>query len=88
MSSLTSFLGINNGWIDPVLQYQAYPIFAYNNTYKQLISASQYQSYMVCRSNPTLCLLSSARLLTMPRGLLLQLHAGPADIIVLKISLN
>ncbi|KKY29980.1 putative carboxypeptidase s1 [Diaporthe ampelina] len=39
-------LGINNGWIDPVLQYQAYPIFAYNNTYKQLISASQYQSYM------------------------------------------
>lgn len=43
-----SVLGINNGWIDPVLQYQAYPIFAYNNTYKQLISQSQYKSYMVC----------------------------------------
>lgn len=43
-----SVLGINNGWIDPVLQYQAYPIFAYNNTYKQLISKSQYTSYMVC----------------------------------------
>lgn len=42
--------GINNGWIDPVLQYQAYPIFAYNNTYKQLITASQYKSYMVCLS--------------------------------------
>ncbi|KAL1881267.1 hypothetical protein Daus18300_001119 [Diaporthe australafricana] len=39
-------LGINNGWIDPVLQYQAYPIFAYNNTYKQLITSSQYSSYM------------------------------------------
>lgn len=46
-------LGINNGWIDPVLQYQAYPIFAHNNTYKQLISTSQYQSYMVCQSDLT-----------------------------------
>lgn len=45
-------LGINNGWIDPVLQYQAYPIFAYNNTYKQLISQSQYKSYMVCHPDP------------------------------------
>lgn len=51
MSSLMSVLGINNGWIDPVLQYQAYPIFAYNNTYKQLISQSQYKSYMVCYSD-------------------------------------
>lgn len=40
-------LGINNGWIDPVLQYQAYPIFAYNNTYNQLINQKQYQKYMV-----------------------------------------
>ncbi|KAI3394111.1 hypothetical protein diail_3235 [Diaporthe ilicicola] len=39
-------LGINNGWIDPVLQYQAYPIFAHNNTYKQLITESQYESFM------------------------------------------
>lgn len=31
-----------------MLQYQAYPIFAYNNTYKQLITQSQYKSYMVC----------------------------------------
>lgn len=40
-------LGINNGWIDPALQYQAYPIFAYNNTYNQLINQRQYQKYMV-----------------------------------------
>jgi hypothetical protein len=39
--------GINNGWIDPALQYQAYPIFAYNNTYKQLINERQYEKYMV-----------------------------------------
>lgn len=35
-----------------MLQYQAYPIFAHNNTYKQLISQSQYQSYMVCHPDP------------------------------------
>ncbi|RKU44280.1 hypothetical protein DL546_001629 [Coniochaeta pulveracea] len=39
-------LGINNGWIDPVSQYKAYPDFAYNNTYKKLISLSQYNSYI------------------------------------------
>lgn len=64
-------LGINNGWIDPLLQYQvsstmcglgaldgaiskkctnsniqAYPIFAYNNTYNQLITERQYEKYM------------------------------------------
>lgn len=39
-------VGINNGWIDPALQYQAYPIFAYNNTYKQLINERQYEKYM------------------------------------------
>ncbi|KUI53502.1 Carboxypeptidase S1 [Cytospora mali] len=39
-------VGINNGWIDPVLQYQAYPIFAYNNTYNQLINERQYEKYM------------------------------------------
>lgn len=39
-------LGINNGWIDPLLQYQAYPIFAYNNTYNQLVNERQYEKYM------------------------------------------
>ncbi|KAJ4413605.1 hypothetical protein N0V82_008427 [Gnomoniopsis sp. IMI 355080] len=39
-------LGINNGWIDPLLQYQAYPIFAYNNTYNQLVTERQYEKYM------------------------------------------
>jgi carboxypeptidase C (cathepsin A) len=39
-------LGINNGWIDPVSQYKAYPDFAYNNTYNKLISLSQYKSYI------------------------------------------
>lgn len=39
-------LGINNGWIDPVSQYKAYPDYAYNNTYKQLITKSQYTSYL------------------------------------------
>lgn len=39
-------LGINNGWIDPLLQYQAYPIFAYNNTYNQLVTERQYENYM------------------------------------------
>jgi len=37
-------LGINNGWINPQVQYKAYIDFAYNNTYKQLISKSQYTS--------------------------------------------
>ena len=39
-------LGINNGWIDPAAQYKAYADFAYNNTYKRLITASQYSSYV------------------------------------------
>jgi len=39
-------LGINNGWFDPFLQYQAYIDYSYNNTYKQLISESQHESYM------------------------------------------
>jgi carboxypeptidase C (cathepsin A) len=37
-------LGINNGWIDPNIQYKAYVDYSYNNTYKQLISSSQYKS--------------------------------------------
>ena len=39
-------LGINNGWYDPILQYKAYVDFSYNNTYKQLISASEHTSYL------------------------------------------
>lgn len=38
-------LGINNGWIDPTIQYGTYPDFAYNqNAYRQLINESQYES--------------------------------------------
>lgn len=51
-----------------MLQYQAYPIFAYNNTYKQLISASQYQSYMVCGSFSTFYLIPTATLLNRTLG--------------------
>lgn len=39
-------LGINNGWYDPIIQQKAYVDFSYNNTYKQLISASQHTSYL------------------------------------------
>lgn len=39
-------LGINNGWFDPTLQFKAYIDYAYNNSYNQLISSSEYTSYM------------------------------------------
>lgn len=39
-------LGINNGWFDAQIQEPAYVQFSYNNTYKPLISKSQYDSYM------------------------------------------
>lgn len=39
-------LGINNGWYDPTLQYKAYIDYAYNNTYDQLITTAQYNSYL------------------------------------------
>lgn len=39
-------LGINNGWIDPELQFKAYVDYSYNNSYRQLISKSQYNSYL------------------------------------------
>ena len=38
-------LGVNNGWFDPILQYQAYITYSYNNSYKPIISTSQYNSY-------------------------------------------
>lgn len=39
-------LGINNGWIDTEIQEPDYIQFSYNNTYKPLISKSQYDYYM------------------------------------------
>lgn len=35
-------LGINNGWIDPIIQEQAYIDFGHNNTWRQLINDTQY----------------------------------------------
>lgn len=35
-------LGVNNGWIDATIQYQAYVDFGYKNSYRQLISDTQY----------------------------------------------
>lgn len=37
-------LGVNNGWFDAQIQEQSYITYAYNNTYKQLISESEYKS--------------------------------------------
>jgi carboxypeptidase C (cathepsin A) len=39
-------LGINNGWYDSIIQDKAYIDFSYSNNYTQLISQSQYNSYM------------------------------------------
>lgn len=39
-------LGINNGWIDATLQYPAYVDFAANNSYRRIITSSEYRSYM------------------------------------------
>jgi carboxypeptidase C (cathepsin A) len=47
-------LAINNGWYDPVLQYKAYVDFSYNNTYKPLISESDYNSYTDTYNNDCL----------------------------------
>ncbi|GAM88844.1 hypothetical protein ANO11243_068780 [Dothideomycetidae sp. 11243] len=38
-------LGINNGWYDPKIQYQAYIDYSYNNSYNQLIGEDDYDSY-------------------------------------------
>ena len=38
-------LGVNNGWFDPLLQQKAYVDFSYNNTYKPIITESQYTSF-------------------------------------------
>ncbi|KAF2111581.1 carboxypeptidase S1 [Lophiotrema nucula] len=39
-------LGINNGWFDAEIQEKAYVQYSYNNTYKPLITSSQYTQYM------------------------------------------
>ena len=39
-------LGINNGWFDPTISYKAYIDYSYNNPYQQLISQSEYTSYL------------------------------------------
>ncbi|RGP81163.1 carboxypeptidase d [Fusarium longipes] len=39
-------LGINNGWIDPANQYRDYIEYAANNTYKKLITPTQYSKYL------------------------------------------
>ncbi|CAG2000160.1 unnamed protein product [Fusarium graminearum] len=39
-------LGINNGWIDPANQYRDYIEYAANNTYKKLITSTQYSKYL------------------------------------------
>jgi len=57
-------LGINNGWIDPVSQYKAYPDFALNNTYKKLITASQYSSYISAYNNKCVPAMAKCNTLT------------------------
>lgn len=39
-------LGINNGWFDATLQQKAYVDFAYNNTYKPIITAAQHTTFI------------------------------------------
>ena len=57
-------LGINNGWFDPIIQYKAYIDFSANNTYKQLISASQASSYESTYENECLPALQQCSSLT------------------------
>lgn len=39
-------LGVNNGWFDHALQEKAYIDYSYNNSYRKIISQSQYNSYL------------------------------------------
>ncbi|EMD84874.1 hypothetical protein COCHEDRAFT_1149798, partial [Bipolaris maydis C5] len=39
-------LGINNGWTDPIISYKAYLDYSLNNTYNQIITQSEYDSYL------------------------------------------
>lgn len=47
-------LGVNNGWIDAGIQEKAYIDFAVNNTYKQILSSSEAQSYYSAYKNKCL----------------------------------
>lgn len=38
-------LGVNNGWFDASIQYRAYIDYAYDNPYRQLITASQRATF-------------------------------------------
>lgn len=44
-------LGINNGWYDPIIQYRAYADYAYNNSYNQIITSDQRDSYIDSYNN-------------------------------------
>jgi carboxypeptidase C (cathepsin A) len=39
-------LGINNGWIDPPIQFKAYIDYSFNNSYRQLITRTEYNTYI------------------------------------------
>jgi carboxypeptidase D len=52
-------LGVNNGWIDFKIQEKAYVQFSYNNTYKPLITQSQYNTYMSRYTNNCLPAINS-----------------------------
>ncbi|GME26731.1 carboxypeptidase s1 [Neofusicoccum parvum] len=47
-------LGVNNGWIDAEIQEKAYIDFSVNNTYKQIITASEATSYYNAYENTCL----------------------------------
>lgn len=47
-------LGINNGWIDPIIHYRSYVDYAYNNSYNQIIDSSQHSSFLNTYTNKCL----------------------------------
>jgi carboxypeptidase C (cathepsin A) len=57
-------LGINNGWYDPIIQQKAYVDFSYNNTYTQLITASEHTSYLSTYNSKCLPLLQKCSAVT------------------------
>jgi carboxypeptidase C (cathepsin A) len=57
-------LGINNGLYDEKIQYPADIAFAYNNTYKQLITAAQYKNLNTAFTNKCLPYLKTCSGLT------------------------
>lgn len=57
-------LGINNGWIDATIQYQAYVDFGYNNSWRQLINDTQYPALQQAYETECLPLLEKCPSLT------------------------